>query len=254
MSRVKGWLDVLRSLGKDAGSEAHELVEAEAQLWHAHEKSTASATQVVEATGGLAAASGRQRKLVDTLLETARTAQARADEIGPALVRVTETLERLRLVALNVGLEGSRMGDAAGRSLTMVSDEVRTYVERGVEALHDTRALVEEVGPTAGHVAEHAEALRQSEADLGGEILRVQSLAQETSRSVEEIGRWARKLSETDPETATILARAAEHARGLVSDLSLLKSATQTELARAVLRPIIEPLVRLLRDLGGDAH
>ena len=254
MSRVKGWLEVLRSLGKDGGSEAHDLVEAEAHLWQAHEAATGAATQLVEAAGTLTANSARQRKTVETLLDMARATHARIEELGPALARAVEMLERLRLVALNVGLEGSRLGDAAGRSLTLVSDEVRAYVERGNEALNDARSLVEEVGPATAQVVERADQVRVAETELGGEVARLQSLAQDTARSVEEIGAWATRLSETDPETATILARAGDHARALMSDLSLLKSSTQSELARTMLRPLIDPLSRLLEDLGGDKH
>jgi methyl-accepting chemotaxis protein len=254
MTRVRGWLGVLRGLGTDTSAEAQELVEAETQLWAAHSNATTAAIQVVEATGMLAAASTRQRKQVDALLETARSTRARTEDMGPAIALVSEALERLRLVALNLGLEGSRMGDAAGRALALVSDEVRAYMERGSDALRDVQSLVEEVRPSIRQLADQADQLRQGEADLANDVARLQSLAQDTARSVEDISVWARKLAETDPETATILARASDHARALVADLSQLKSASQGELARAVLRPLVEPLARLVKDLGSDAE
>ena len=52
-----------------------------------------------------------------------------------------ESFERLNIVALNAGLEGARLGEAAGKPLSLVSEEVRAQAERGGESVARDRAL-----------------------------------------------------------------------------------------------------------------
>jgi len=250
MSRGRSWREVLRSLGKDPGIEGHDLIEAEAHLWHAHDAASQSVVSVTEASIQVASCSAKQRKTIDALVETARTARARLDDAAPAAARVGDALDRLRLVALNLGLEGARVGDATGRALTAVSDEIRAGVDRGAEALGDVQSALDDVRPAAGKVIEHAEQVRQAESEVATGAATAQTGAQEAAQSLEELARWARKLSETDPDTARTLNRASEHARALVAELSELQTTAQGELARAVLAPLVEPLARLLADLG----
>jgi methyl-accepting chemotaxis protein len=254
MRRLKGWREVLSSIRGDAGGDVHDLVEAEAHLWQAHQDATGAASGALESATALAAAVSRSASAVDELADSARGAQGRADEVSPALARVTEPLERLRLVALNLGLDGSRMGDAAGRALAGASDEIRTYVEQGFEAAGDLRAVLEELRPSMGALAARTEQLRKAGQDVAQHASRAQEQAQQCARSLEELGQWARKLSDTDPETAAILARASDHVRALLGELAKLKNATQRELARGVLLPLIQPLLRVLDELGGGAQ
>lgn len=250
MSRAGSWRGLLRSLRKDSGTEARSILEAETGLWSAHQSASAGSTSALEACAQVATASARQRKVLEALLETARSARARADEAAPAATRLGDALDRLRLVALNLGLEGARVSDSAGRALTAVSDEIRAWVDRSAEALSDLQGAIEELRPASGRVIDHAEQLRQIEADIANGAARTQAGAQQAAQSLEELGRWASKLSETDPETARVLSRAADHARALVADLSELQTAARGEIARSVLEPIIDPLTRLIAELG----
>lgn len=250
MSRGRSWRGVLRGLRKESSTEARSLLEAESSLWSAHQAATAGSAGAVDAAVQVASASARQRKAIEALLETARSARARADEAAPAAARLGDALDRLRLVALNLGLEGARLGDSAGRALTTVSDEIRTWVERSAEALSDLQGSIDELRPASGRVIEHAEQIRQAETEIAGSAARTQAEAQQVSQSLEELARHASKLSHTDPQTARALGRAAEHARALVADLSELRDAARGEIAHSMLEPIIDPLARIIAEFG----
>jgi len=250
MSRGGKWRDVLRGLRRDSEPQSRSLLEAETALWTAHQAAAAGTASALEASVRVASASARQRKAIEALLETARSTRARADEAAPAASRLGDGLDRLRLVALNLGLEGARLSDSAGRALTTVSDEIRTWVDRSAEALADLQGSIDELRPASGRVVEHAERIRQAEAEIASSAAETQAGAQQASQSLEELARWASKLSKTDPETARVLGRAAEHAKALVADLSELHSASRGEIAHSVLEPIIEPLARLIGELG----
>ena len=131
-----------------------------------------------------------------------------------------------------------------------MSDELRAWVDRSAEALSDLQGSIEEMRPASGRVIDHAEQIRQTEDEIASSAARTQAGAQQASRSLEELARWVSKLSQTDPETARVLGRAAEHARALVADLSELHTAARGEIARSVLEPIIDPVARLIAELG----
>ncbi len=253
MNRSKSWLDVLRQLGRQGPGEPDDRVEAEARLWQSHEQAAAATKEVLDASARASGAAVRQRKLIDAMGEAGRNASGRADEIAPTLGRLSEALDRLRLVGLNVGLEAARLADPAGRALSTVADEVRSLVERGLEALQDAQGVVDEIRPSLSQVVARVEQLREADSELGVELGRAQNLAQEATTRINDLGEAARKLSETDPETARSLARAAEHARGLVAELTELRGEAQHRLARRLLRPVVEPLLRVLTDLSGGA-
>jgi hypothetical protein len=247
----KAWLELLRRVAgaEDPGSQ--QRLEAEAGLWQAFEAATESGGGVVEVSSQLSIASARQRKLADALAEDARNLVDRGKQVRGGLPRLGEVLERLRLVALNVGLEGTRMSDAGARALGLAADEVRAHVDAGADALRELQTLLDEMWPVSGRVAEASAELRASGAELGDLVARTHTLAQDATKDLARLGTHARALSQTDPDTARQLDRAAEHARGLVTALGALRGAPQLALARAVLRPLLEPIARLLADEEG---
>ena len=245
----RGWRGVLGRGKPEAQAEAPDSIEIEGRLWQAHERAREDATSLIEQTAQLLADLAKQQSAVDALREQSRHAQARAHELGASLVRITESFERLRLLALNVGLEGARLGEPSGRILGSVAEEVRVQSEQGVASVADLRGLIDEVIPTWNATVAGVERVRPTDADLRARIDGAQSLAQRIGSAVDDIGTWARRLSDSDPETARILAQATEHARGLVSSLSSLGERARREVIAATIGPSLQPLLRLLGDL-----
>jgi methyl-accepting chemotaxis protein len=254
MTRTKrNWFDAIRKFKTDDASREDRYA-TEAQLWQAHEAAKLAATALLEDAAHLVGSISRERTTVDALSETVRGARSRSDELTESQNRVAESFDRLRLVALNLGLEGARLGDSAGKSLISVADEVRLQADRGSEALNDLRNLHSELVPTLARVDDRIGQLRQSESQVSDQVTRIQENAQLVSRHVDDLLVWARKLSETDPETARIVARAIDHARGLLSALSALREKAQLDFAMNALRPILVPLVGLLGDMGTSSE
>lgn len=224
--------------------------EIEGALWQAHEQAHKGATRIVEFSAQVLASAARQQAVIDGITELARNALSRGPEIEEPLQRIAMALDRLRLVALNVGLEGARLGDPAGRALMNVADEVRANGERGAEALEDLQAVLEDIHPAWQEVERHGEALRESHGSIVTHVGQQQATAQQVARDVEALGGYARQISDTDPETALILAQAGEHARGLVQALGSLGGRARRELVRKTLGPSLQPLLRVLLDVS----
>ncbi len=248
MSRPRRtWLDAIRRFNSNKATQ-EDRYGAEAQLWQAHESAKLASTSVLEDASHLVASLARERTTVEALTETVRGTRSRADELPESLNRVSESFDRLRLVALNLGLEGARLGDPAGRPLIGAADEIRAQADRGHDALTELRNLNSEIQPNLVRIADRLGQLRQADAQFSDQLTRIQGNAQQLARHIDDVLVWARKLSETDPETARIVARAIDHARGLLSSLTALRETAQLDVAMTALRPILLPLLNLLGD------
>lgn len=248
----RSWLGMLKSPG-DVGEDKRGEAEIEGGLWKAHHQAQEGATQLVESSAQILASAARQQAIIDGITELARNAASRGPEIEEPLERITIALDRLRLVALNVGLEGARLVDPAGRALMNVADEVRGHSERGGEALQDLRSAIEDVHPAWEQVGRRADELRDTHTALVTQAGRQQAVAQGVVQEVVTLGQHARAISDTDPETALVLAQVGEHARGLIQALGSLGGRVRRELVRSALGPSLQPLLRVLLDVAKGA-
>ena len=246
-------VDRMRDRGSGADDDRPE-VEAHGALWQAHQQVDQGVTEIVEASAQVLAAAARQQTIVEGLTELANNALRGAAEFQEPLDRLATALDRLRLVALNVGLEGARLGDPAGRALMNVADEVRGNGDRGAEALQDLRAVLEEALPAWQQAAERADELRQSHASIAARVGQQQTVGRRVAREVEKLGAHLRELSDLDPETAMILSQAREHARGLIQALGSLGGRARRDLVRSALGPSLQPLVRTLLEIGKSSR
>jgi hypothetical protein len=87
--------------------------------------------------------------------------------------------------------------------------------------------------------------------EVGLEAAHLQAAAQQASKSIADLGARLRRATGVDPEVARAVAVAAEHARGLMTALSTLTMAAKEAPVMSALKPVIGPLVRLLREIEG---
>jgi methyl-accepting chemotaxis protein len=218
----------------------------QSDLWSAHERALASARGAGAACQRVSATATRQRATFESAAERARTLAARLAEVQSVAGRVLDSFERLGLVGLNAGLEGARVGEAEGRQLALVGEEVRGRAARGADAGRDL----------AAHLQRLAADLAQLEADVGqaqavvAEVTReaanAAGAASETEAALVVSGERIRKATGSDPEVVRGLADAVEGARALVASLVPLRDKVPRALLVGVLRPIFEPLERVL--------
>lgn len=217
-------------------------------LWLAHERALAGARDAAEAAQRIATQSAKQRAAFEAAAEQARTAAARAPELERTLSRLRDVCERLALVALNAGLEAARLGESVGRSLSLVSDEVRTLSERGGEAARELGGGISEVGRDAGGLVARFEEARAGANEIGQDAAVAASKAQEAERVLTEMGERLRRTTGSDPETLRAIAQATDHARALVTSLGALSGKVPRALLVGALRPVLEPLLRVVVD------
>ncbi len=232
--------------GAAGGKSAARSITEESALWAAHGRAHASTTQASEAAERAAASSAKQRASLDAGNDEARSLGARTEELQRHVARLSEAFERLSVVALNAGLEGARLGEAAGKPLSLVSEEVRAQADRGGESAREIGRAVSDFTRELSNVGTRFDDARGHGADATQQASSAAAAASEATRALVDLGERLRSATGSDPETAQAIAQATEHARALVSALGTLSGRVPRALLTTALRPMLEPLVRSL--------
>jgi methyl-accepting chemotaxis protein len=242
------FLRLLRRTATNAQKTQGRGVAEENAIWLSHERAVVTTKTAAEAAQRIASAAAKQRSTFEATAEQARAAAARTPELERMVIRVRDAFERLGLIALNAGLEGARLGETSGRSLSLVSDEVRTLSERGVEAVRELAQGIADVGRETGSLAARIGDAQAQSGEIGQDAALASSSTLETERVLNEMGERLRKATGSDPETLRSIATATEHARQLVVALGALSGKVPRALLVSTLRPVLEPLLRVVAD------
>jgi methyl-accepting chemotaxis protein len=217
-------------------------------IWLAHQRALTVVRESAESTQRIASGVAKQRGAVDALGDRSRAAGTRAQELSTAFARVVDSFDRLGLVALNAGLEGARLGEGAGRSLLLVSDEVRGQASRGGDSARELATMLAEVGGELAQLNAQIDQVRDLASDVAHEAARASAAGAEADRVLVEMTDSLKRTTERDPETVLAVAEAAEHARALVASLGSLSGKVPRTLLLSALRPVLDPLARVLAD------
>jgi methyl-accepting chemotaxis protein len=240
------FLKLLRKTASRSQRTPGRSAENDGALWTTHERASAAARLGAEAAQRVASALAKSRATMDAIADQARATSARREEVERALARLGDAFERLNLVALNAGLEGARLGETGGRSLSLVGDEIRSHVERGTAAAREVGDLAREAAREASAIGLRVDEVRALGSEVGADASRVAGAMTETERALAELSERLRKATGTDPETAKAIADATEHGRALVAALGTLTGRVPRAILVNALRPVLEPLLRVV--------
>ena len=241
-------LRLLRRTTKGARALGERTTADESAMWSAHERALVRARDAGAAAQRIASSAARQRASIDAVADRARGLGSGAAEVQGALARVLDAFERLGLVALNAGLEGARLGEAEGRQLGLVSDEVRSHATRGADT---ARALADALTQLVADVAQldtHVAQAQNVVAEVTQDAARAAGAASDAESALVDIGERVKKATGSDPETVRAIAEASERARALVAALSVLSGKVPRSLLAGALAPVLAPLARVLAD------
>ncbi len=231
--------------GKAPGVAGRTVIE-ESALWGSHQRASNAVRETGEAAQRIASHVAKQRGVVDALADRARGVSARSAELSTGFTRLIETFARLELVALNAGLEGARLGEGPGQALGLVSDEIRAQAARGTEACRELGTALGEIGSELSQVHSSLDRAREASAEVAQEAARVGGASADAERALADMADRLEKTTGSDPETARAIAEATDHARSLVASLGSLNGRAPQALVVTALRPVLEPLLRML--------
>jgi methyl-accepting chemotaxis protein len=221
-------------------------------LWSAHERALVRARDAGAAAQRIASSAARQRASIDGVADRMRALSSHAGEVQAGFARVIDSFERLALVALNAGLEGARLGEAEGRALGLVSDEVRAHSSRGAEIARELGAALAQMAVDLGQLDSSVVQAQGVVAEVTQDSARALGAASDAESALLDIGERVKKATGSDPETVRAIAEVSERARALVTSLGTLSGKVPRALIAAAMRPALEPLARLLAEEEPD--
>jgi hypothetical protein len=241
-------LGLLRRTAKSARVVGERSTADESALWSAHERALVRARDAGAAAQRIASNAARQRASIDGVADRARALGSRAGEAQAGFARVLDAFERLGLVALNVGLEGARVGETEGRQLALVSDEVRAQSSRGAEAARELAGALSHLAADLGQLEAQVAQAQAVVAEVTQDSARAAGAASDAEAALVDIGDRVKKATGSDPETVRAIAEASERARALVTSLSAMSGKVPRTLLVGALGPVLAPLARLLSE------
>jgi methyl-accepting chemotaxis protein len=247
-------LRLLRRTAKGARSVGERGAAEESALWSAHERALVRARDAGAAAQRIASNAARQRAAIEAVADRSRSLASRAGEVQTGFSRVVDAFDRLGLVALNAGLEGARMGEAEGRQLALVSDEVRAQSTRGVDAARELSTALAQLAADLAQLEGQVAQAQAVVAEVTQDSARAAGAASDAESALVDIGDRVKRATGSDPETVRAVAEASERARALVASLSALSGKVPSALLVGSLAPVLAPLARLLgeEDSGDD--
>lgn len=222
----------------------------DALLYRAHERAERAADLAMRSSQAAGAHAAQQRAALDAAADGVGALVQRARDARADAQRAREALEQIRLVALNAGLEGARMGETPGKPLVLVSEELKSHVRRALDALGDHGTVLDLMDGERDKVRAQVEAAQQRSADLARELLAAQAAQKDVTQALDDVGDRIKHVTRTDPETARMVAEAADHARALAASLSSLTDKPHAASLLGALAPTLAPLLELLREVA----
>ena len=217
-----------------------------ALLFGAHHMAAKSAQRAVEQC--VKANQGLQqcRSQIEAFTDLARRLEVRIRDTRSSVTQLSDALDRIKLVALNTGLEGARLGESSGKALVAVADEVRALSSRGLDVVANHARLVQEIDLEQQKLAQTAELAQSLAIDLASLLRQTHESQCEAVSTLDTLEENIERASGLDANSAAELQRVAEHGQALVSALEALGTARRQKIVRTLLLPTVEPLLRAL--------
>jgi methyl-accepting chemotaxis protein len=217
-----------------------------ALLFGSHHVALNCAQQAVEQCGKANQRLQQCRSQFEATAEQARRLEMRLRDIRGSGTQLADALERIKLVALNTGLEGARLGESSGKALVAIAEEVRSLSARGLDVVASHIRLVEEAEVEQKKVLEAAELALSTTVDAFSHLRQSQECQFDALASLDMLEKAIERASGLDATAAMEVQRVAEHGQGLLAALEGLSVARRQKIARTLLLPAVEPLLRAL--------
>jgi methyl-accepting chemotaxis protein len=240
-------IEALRHRLERAVSGRHHSSPLEGALLHGdYEQAKRAGETALTIARSLGTAAAHHRSALDAAADEARLLAARGNELRSSADRIRECLERTKLVALNAGLEGARLGESVGRAVVAMAEEVRGLAARGLEAVGEHTESLDSVVRGRDRLEEQLGQVRQHASLVGEELLRAEAAQTELGAAIAALGRRIESATGTDARTAQAMAAVSAHARGLLDALDTLSTKSERGVVLKALGPTLGPLLRLL--------
>jgi hypothetical protein len=176
------------------------------------------------ASGQAQAQAARQATEIEALLEAGERLALRGRDLRAGVQELRDTLDRGRLSTLNAALEGARLGEAAGKALIAMTDEVRSTLSRSADVLDDHATRVAELERERERLVLTLGPLADAARAVASEVTRAAERHRAQQSALGELALELRQRLGVDPELGGLVARAAREASDLLDSLAALEA------------------------------
>jgi hypothetical protein len=240
----------LPAAGEGAESSLRGPIAHAAELFEIHALLQKHSDQTADHCQASSPVVARQRGEIEALSEWLRRFETSLREARSHIDTLGVALDRIKIVALNTGLEGARLGDLAGKALISVSDELRTLTARGLELLSEQACTVEQMEADRQRLVALTERSQSHLSELESRLREALASEQLTHQGLLRFATTLRQSTGLDVEAAAGVSRVSEQARGLVESLAGLAKSERQTAVRAALLPALEPLIAWLSSVA----
>ena len=194
-------------------------------------ESATSASSKAQSTSDYASQGGEAVKSMQEIMNSVQTS---AEDIGKIIGVITDIAFQTNLLALNASVEAARAGEA-GKSFSVVADEVRSLASKSKKSAEDTAVIVDEDAKVvskgiqaAGNVAESFNAIVvdiQQISDLVGQIA---VMAQDQAESIAHINASVGEISKVVQDNSATAEESASASQELNSQAEMLRQLVST--------------------------
>lgn len=183
-----------------------------------------ASSEAEQASGQAQAQAARQATEIEALLEAGERLALRGRDLRAGVQELRDTLDRGRLSTLNAALEGARLGEAAGKALIAMTDEVRSTLSRSADVLDDHATRVAELERERERLVLTLGPLADAARAVASEVTRVAERNRAQQSALGELALELRQRLGVDPELGGLVARAAREASDLLDSLAALEA------------------------------
>jgi hypothetical protein len=183
-----------------------------------------ASTDAEQACGLAQAQAARQAAEIEALLEAGERLALRGRDLRAGVQELRETLERGRLSTLNAALEGARLGEAAGKALMAMTDEVRSTLSRSGDVLDDHATRVAELERERERLVLALAPLADAARAVAAEVTRAAERNRSQRSALGDLALELRQRLGVDPELGGLVARATREASELLDTLAALEA------------------------------
>lgn len=192
--------------------------------------------------------SEEQRRAMDAASDGLRALATGTEELLAASQRARESMERARIVALNAGLDGTRLPAPAGKAVVAIAEDLRAHVSRAAEALDDHLRLLGDLQQVQTKVTEKLGQGRHHAASVSSALERSLSSQQQVTSALSTLGSRLQAAAGVDPEVDRELDELLSHTTALAEGLGrLLRMPSRRRALQRLLGPALSRLANVLR-------
>jgi hypothetical protein len=177
-----------------------------------------------QASGQAQAQAARQAAEIEALLEGGERLALRGRDLRSGVQELRDTLERGRLSTLNAALEGARLGEAAGKALLAMTEEVRGTLSRSADVLDDHASRVAELERERERLVLALGPLADAARAVAAEVSRAAERNRSQRAALAELTLELRQRLGVDPELGGLVARASREVADLLDTLAALEA------------------------------